>query len=424
MANSIGRKLRMVFIRKMFRNLFKKNKNYSKDLPEEIMQLILQRLCIIDYLRCREVSRSWRAAVDRAIVVKLCPPVPQPWLLLNSLRPFYIRDGCSLASLSKQETHKSKSSRLYDGRVHCVGSIDGWLIMAKVPEDSLSSDCNCVNFFLNPLSGARVMLPSQSTISHYENNLPNFFRKVVASSIPTMQHCIVVSLCLDKKLYLCRHIDKSWTLIETSYCDDIEIVDDKLYAATKTGSELILMVFSFSIQEVHDGGPLTYKAERFCFRPSNLVDNVRIVGGVTYWTLYTDLYLAKGSASEEVFVILTEVVSVYNALRPIPYSTGTEGFRVLKLDCNTNGYPWVEVFDLGDQILFLSRCSSKFIASSGGFRRSLHNETLERDSIYFAFRNEFGVFSLPNRNIKCLTFRRNHSVDFVRESVWFTPNPW
>ncbi|CAB4287519.1 unnamed protein product [Prunus armeniaca] len=188
--------------------------------------------------------------------VKRCPPVPQleiPWLMLRS-HPFSLKDHYFL-SLSDNKTHKSSSfgSNDYISRRDCVGSIEGWLIMVDSefwrPEGFLYPWSFCLhalqdyhlkypyttlNFFLNPISGVRVMLPSQSTIPYMYGTRAFFFKKVVASSLPLLttsswsksdddhhrhqiinSSCLVAGLC-GEGLYLalCRPTDKSWTLIE------------------------------------------------------------------------------------------------------------------------------------------------------------------------------------------------------------------
>ena len=41
----------------------------------------------------------------------------------------------------------------------------------------------------------------------------------------------------------------------------------------------------------------------------------------------------------------------------------TQGFRVFKLNYDTQGHPqWVDIFDLGDRILFVSEAVNKLIS--------------------------------------------------------------
>ncbi|KAL6143579.1 hypothetical protein ACLB2K_054274 [Fragaria x ananassa] len=98
---------------------------WSQELPDDILQLIAQRLYISDYQVFRQVCPNWRAAVDRGIATRSCPPAPQPpWLLLLD------------------------SPGIWSSRV--LGS---WLIVA------ISQGSTLLNFFfINPLSRARYAL--------------------------------------------------------------------------------------------------------------------------------------------------------------------------------------------------------------------------------------------------------------------------
>ncbi|KAM5560190.1 hypothetical protein ABKV19_021384, partial [Rosa sericea] len=171
-----GRKLRVMLIkiRRVVRKYYyysdsKTEERWSNGLPQEILLLILQRLCISDYLVSSKVCVSWRAAVEMSITKKSCLPAPQlPRLLLSSPSHHYIisfqikdqtcfvSDGnrklVSLESYASDIVYFLKKDQSRFWAVYCLGSIEGWLIMAK--------GYPIINFFLYPVSGARVMLPS------------------------------------------------------------------------------------------------------------------------------------------------------------------------------------------------------------------------------------------------------------------------
>ncbi|KAL6143344.1 hypothetical protein ACLB2K_054039 [Fragaria x ananassa] len=119
-----------------------------KQVPDEIMELILQRLSIFEYLAFRQVCHPWRALSKR------CPPAPHlPWLLFNS-HPYYIQDQCFVSCLSDPRIHTLDSPMLFlESR--CLGPDEGWLIMAALVR-RLSP---VVNYLLNPITGSRVELP-------------------------------------------------------------------------------------------------------------------------------------------------------------------------------------------------------------------------------------------------------------------------
>ncbi|KAL6136402.1 hypothetical protein ACLB2K_061697 [Fragaria x ananassa] len=185
----VGRKVigAMSSVRRMRDKLMKhcgveseEESRWSNNLPEEILDLVLQWLCIQDYVRCRSVCLSWRGIIDMAIARKCIRPAPQlPWLVLRAHR-LCLKDTCFL-SLSDQKTYKPNPTHM--NRFNCVGSIEGWLVMVDNagwhPEAFMNlwslepwsffihrrySAYTTVNYFFNPVSGARVMLPSQSAI--------------------------------------------------------------------------------------------------------------------------------------------------------------------------------------------------------------------------------------------------------------------
>ncbi|BFG26948.1 hypothetical protein CerSpe_132220 [Prunus speciosa] len=469
---------------------------WSDELPEEIMKLILQRLCLPDYIRCGAVCRSWRAALP----VKRCPPAPQlevPWLMLRS-HPFSLKDHYFL-SLSDNKTHKSSSfgSNDYISRRDCVGSIEGWLIMVDSefwrPEGFLYPWSFCLhalqdyhlkypyttlNFFLNPISGVRVTLPSQSTIPYMYGTRPFFFKKVVASSVPLLtksswsesddhlhrhqiinSSCLVAGLC-GEGLYLafCRPTDKSWTLIKpvvegrSFTALDIEIIDGKLYASNLDAAQYLIV---YNLQMLHaeghaNAGP---PGNKYSGPPQKLVMlhprpvrslSSNTTDGVMYFTKQEGPRLAKDPTTKELLMIFHNNSFAYEKDPIIPQSLlghnyvippQTKGFRVFKLECNNNGPQWVEVEDLGgDRILFLSKASNKLIsATSLSLSYGDYKKRVEGNCICFAFDNpclasqwmgrDFGVFSLTNKNIQRFIVPNDHPRTslFNTQTVWFTP---
>lgn len=357
---------------------------WSSQLPYDIMQLILQRLPLSDYLRCREVCLSWRAVIDPH-------PHQLPWLLLHSEHIFFVKDGCFVIDQRKISTHKSNTSVI---RRECVGSIKGWLIMVTL-ETGRYDTLSCY-FFLNPISGARVELPSSKII---------WSQKIVASSVPTRrQNCYVAMLDLwERHLSFCRPIDKSWTLIKGENAlefFDMEIIDGKLYAATRHALEI--MVFDIQLHAKEDLP--RYTTQRLVVHHPN-------VGPRDDCVYYRTWYLVKDPESKELFLVFRKL--------------GDRGFQVWKLEhCGITGTTrWVEIVDLGNRIMFLSELNNKIISFASD------TTLLETNCIYFAFnvgasfRVEFGVFSLTKQSVKPLTFPNYCSGQTLNRTLWFTPNP-
>ncbi|KAL6139937.1 hypothetical protein ACLB2K_058238 [Fragaria x ananassa] len=288
------------------------------------------------------------------------PPHHLPWLVLDSRHPFYIQNQCFLSGRAVPKSFESNSDAANYTR-SCVGSVEGWLIMAERFRTMYP-----VLEFIDPVSDALVTFSSKLPIKSGGNY--NFLR-VVASSAPTgPQRCLVAAIVpvrnnsgdeARRELALCRPTHESWTMIkfaevnhEFLFCD-IEVIDRKLYAATKN----LLMVFN--IKDI-DGCHLSYK--------------------------------------------LVETVNLEND-KPV-------GFRVLKLENCIASSSLVEVSDLGDRRLFLSKFSNQLISSGNGVKGSDEMTTPEGNCICFAFNwprvmlpgGDFGVFSLTNKRVMPLRF--------------------
>lgn len=106
---------------------------------------------------------------------------------------------------------------------------------------------------------------------------------------------------------------------------------------------------------------------------------------------------------------------------------------MFKLDLCDEGAGWLEVSDLGDKIMFLSKVSDKLIFV--GSHNSARYNNVERNCIYFAFdylclrtpslARDFGTFFLGNKSIKCFVLPEDHSrAGLHSRSVWFAPNLW
>lgn len=176
------------------------------------MQLILQRLPMSDYLSCRDVCPCWRAAIDS----KRCLPADKlPWLLLNTYHSFYIKDDCFVSDRKIRKAGKNHRYHSYE----CAGTIDGWLIMKSDQPKNCNSKITItkVFFFLNPVSGARVMLPSHPAAEFFSPELFNRVKLVASSEprklmLPLQQRtCYVTCLHLEKvgSLAFCTPGDKS-----------------------------------------------------------------------------------------------------------------------------------------------------------------------------------------------------------------------
>lgn len=393
-----------------------------------------------------------------------------PRLMLRStsrkLNNTHRKDHCFL-SLSDEKIYKLSSPSCNND---FVGSIEGWLIVVDhefvQPADGFRSFQSLNNesrssfgaiYFLNPTSHerVRVMLPSQFNSPCGKGNQQSFkFKKIVASSAPTSPHCVVAGLCSqdfdDQKkekrlcsqgrLAICRPTDMSWTLIEDwdvrglDFCD-IEIIDGKLYAATREASEFI-MVFDIEDAMKNVGRP-NFGVENLVMRkpgPIPLQITTRDDGEIR-----DDVYLAKDAASKELFMIFrgnsfirekdsiicwSDIKGCDNFVIP----PETFGFQVFRLECAGNGHEWVKVSDLGDRILFVSKASNILLSATN----VAWEKTLDRNCICFAFDNfcssspsrgrDIGVFSLTNKSIMNFNCLKDLRGELDAPPIWFTSN--
>ena len=347
---------------------------WFEQLPDDIMQLILQRLPLSDYLNCRDVSRSWRAAIDSKLwlpaVHHQLPRLLTSYRLGSDMLASYIKkdDDGYLRIVSHPKIWKIKTDPPADCYCYCAGSVEGWLI--------ITTSRSYVErfFFWNPVSGARVKLPTHHPS---RGSFPEV--KVVASSVPTTTECYVSCLHFRQEgcLAFCTPTDRSWTLIKAEEALEfweIEILDGKLYALGREALEYV-MVFDIHL-DTH-----AYTSQRLVTLHPNINS---IVDGGTY---YRTCYLAKCCESKDLFMVLWHDRPYYQ-----------RSFQVLKLENNNK---WVEIDDLGDRALFMATLSNKFI--------TCHDKTLERNCIYFVLRkrydyaHNFGVFSLTDRSFKRIT---------------------
>ncbi|VVA20925.1 PREDICTED: F-box only 6 isoform [Prunus dulcis] len=276
MENISNAKSKQTKIRKKWVIVSNSSSKWSKQVPDDIMQSVLQRLSIFDYFRCRSVCRSWRDSVDRAISSKRCRPAPQlPWLFCSRDRNFL-------------------------------------------------SYCD------------RVMLPP----CKHELTAASFISKLVASSVPSSPSlpCTCIVACLSRViektwLGVCRPTDKSWTRIDEEVLnfESIEFIDGKLYAATKNLSQFLL-VYQF---DTNDDQQLHYTARRLVVHDDTprLPDRERF--DYIFRIKKSHLSLAKDfSTSKELIMITFPDDHTVNLLVCPP--NYAEAFQVFKLEFSNN----------------------------------------------------------------------------------------
>ncbi|XP_077225924.1 putative F-box protein At3g25750 [Tasmannia lanceolata] len=344
--------------------------NRWSQLPKEILGLILKRLSLTDYLRFGGVCVSWRS-----VMAERCHPLaPQPpWIMLYSHGDSEIQ---GFFCLTEKRVYKLNLPEVR-GR-WCCGSSEGWLIMTDLIKG---------NFLLNPISRARIHLPSQISIPC---SGPGYIRKAILSSPPTCNNsiptdCVVAAILYDNRLGFCRLGEGTWNVFEDRDYDYTDAIFCKgsLYAIN-TSWELRICRLGPHPKSQKVLPPMNCELNR-------LVHLVESCGELLMVSRILDFCVAS-----------------------------TLKLQVFKLDLSVPH--WVEVKNLGDHVLFLGRSCCKSLSTSDfpGFRGNC---------IYFTDEDitcksgvELRVFHLEDCSIKPYLLSNYHS--FMFSHIWVTPNPW
>ncbi|XP_061356406.1 uncharacterized protein LOC133300836 [Gastrolobium bilobum] len=385
----------------------------------------MRRLCLVDYLGLRAICSPWRSTVANAIANKHCHPLPElPLVVLQSVK------SCTFFSLSTGRVLCPKRPLFVKMQI-CHGSVEGWMIMSEYANVG-----SLIIFFFNPVTNARIWVPSLlsfPTKSPLQANL--FMGKMVASSIPHhSSNSFLVGLFNDRfHITFCKLFDKSWTTIEADKDTgvrfvDVEIIDRKLFVATGTSSNLILV---YDLQDSSNGPPRPKVIIMLPPRPptiSSMFGNENLVEDNVH------IHLAKDHASGELFLIYTFYDSVHETRHVGYLNMVTEyvippqifNIEVFKLDTRNENNKWMKVDNLGDRVLFLSGYKSMVMS-----RAALNSteELITGNSIFFAMKCncpedpwaglQIGMICLTDNSIKYFSVEK--SSPFIPYPTWFVP---
>ncbi|XP_057418553.1 uncharacterized protein LOC130712751 [Lotus japonicus] len=400
-------------------------------LPDEILELIMKRLCLNDYLALRTICSPWKRIVTNAITIKHCCPLREPPLIvLNSNKQV-------LFSLRTEREHYPKRSIYESTHIACLGSHEGWMIMSDHVEMGILSV-----FFFNPVTNRRVSVPPRL---YFPSNSPIqdevlFIRKMVASSGPDCckPGCYLAGLFNDHcHIAFYKLFDKSWNLIETEkdsgvHFMDLEIMGSKLYVRTGKPLDSILV---YDLTDSSNGSP---KAEVLAMLPqrstpfvSRMIDNQRHDSG------YNVFSLAKHETLAQLFLInifcniiyRSEDIGYLNMLKEYVTPPEITGIEVFKMDMNKEPIKWIKCDRLDDDVIFVSGVKSMVMS-----RTSLNctQALIRENSVYFAFKFNcpsvpwqggalLGIKHLTDSSIKYFSIEEsNHSK--VPFPFWFVPS--
>ncbi|KAM7498605.1 hypothetical protein LguiA_023019 [Lonicera macranthoides] len=390
------------------------------NLPRDLLDEIENHLVLyVDKVRVRAVCMSWNSHL---------PKMPNhqtrrvPWLLQSFENNTEASHG--LFDLFEKKFYKidlpEAQGKLFKGCSY------GWL--ATIGDD-LPIGCNSPDMYLiNPLTNAQIQLPprytchdvadyvadridEEYTICHpngtlcyldaeYINSV--WTSKVVLSSNPSHEDCLVVAIYGDRGyLAWCKCNDKKWKRLPCSLpgaIEDVIFYNGKLHALHARG---ILIVF-----------------ENICPNPT-VKEIARLPSSIRN---YSDvIYLVE--CSDGGLLMVMRLVASHGEEDYLPLRT--KMFKVYKLDSINS--TWVEVRDIGNDILFLG-LNTSFSVSSHDFPGHKGNSIYYTDNsqTFFATRKEkhacsdMGVFNLGDQSFESLPGFKGDRKLFWPPPIWVT----
>ncbi|KAK7257018.1 hypothetical protein RIF29_30694 [Crotalaria pallida] len=401
------------------------------------MELILQKLTLMNYFKCRKVCQSWRTKVNDALSTEgRCPPKPHfPFLLCHPYAPDL---PLSLLSLTENrlyswptqldEEHLQSTQEINEYHyAYQVSSVDGWLFIQDFYIEltiGLSYGLIC---FYNPVSNAILKLPKLSFFSGHDQYQTYCSSKLVVSSEKDRTDSITVILVLIKgeggqltqHLSFCKVTNNSWTRIEIGelVISDIVIHGCKLYAITKDELFEFVMVFDLSNHNVVTSERLVCldSKQRFIFHYFELYD------GLEFYMNEEEPFLVRDSTCGELLLVLCKI-------KCDSYVTWPKGFRIFKLDMS--GPRWLKVEHMNDRIMLLDETGIQVISATNldGPLKSIRD-----NCVYFSLANKhyykysfpkhnIGVFSLINNSVTDTHDHSDLSFQASYKSLWFSPS--
>ncbi|MED6107583.1 hypothetical protein PIB30_015332 [Stylosanthes scabra] len=413
------------------------------DLPLELLELILQRLSLMDNLMsCRATCRSWRKACEAVLFSS------QLLLRLSLLSSMHVSSQSSSRSFEPDctanniigilsapwsnhdsimltETWPHRTCLNDISRVH---SVQGWLMFNNfhcVRHNKKDQTFSELSFF-NPFSRARFKLPKLFLFSRFsERSRPRYcqLRLVFNSAPPGSEGFVVVFLFvfsyqnrtlmapknMKQRLAFIRFKQGSWIeeSIETKeiFYDVAVDDDDKLYGLKFKRNTSV--VFVFNLRE-------HYHERLVMLNPIKDINFEGFLFGST--SFYRRHRLAMDTSTGELLLV-HRLEHAWSSLFRF-----TEGFRVYKLE--RSNLRWCEVLDIGDRFLFWDDRKVSVLSAKG---LRVPEEFKGGNCIFFCDEHDDhdrGVFFLADRTIT--RFRDPTRNSFLRsfQEMWFTPSPY
>ncbi|XP_077223897.1 F-box protein SKIP23-like isoform X2 [Tasmannia lanceolata] len=365
------------------------------EIPNELLEMVVDRLPLIDHIRFGAVCSSWYQVTKenhhRLDFQDQLPLMIIPDKERNETRGFY--------SITKNKVYNIQLPEFH-GKWCCVSS-KGWVV-------TIDESGNV--HLLNPFTSTQIQLPSLNRFPDNQHStnpeVPRNYRYIVktvlsANPISTQDYIVATIVTYDWKLSFYKPGDEKWTTINNEWIhyEDVIYYKDKFYAITNHNAvvtcdfasidnpkfTVITPPFEGGIDRrylVESSGKLL-KVERFC-----------------EWN--PDYELDRDG----------------NVVQPCPeWVCRTDWFDVFELDEVTR--EWILIESLGDEMLFVGY-SNSFSLSASDFPQGKGN------CIYFTDNSENlpewgldnGVFNLEDKSVK--PFYPSSST-WITKPIWVPP---
>jgi hypothetical protein len=332
------------------------------DLPKDLIEIILEYPTdVVDLYNYRHVCRSWRSIVDKLLASS--PPHLLLYEMENNIRLLNIFTGdSSVYKIPDFKTRGGKPLRF----PRSVFSQHGWL---AINFTTRKKQRYTHHFFLyNPLSRARIRLPTCTFDRHFQNISEPEMRFVLSSKQTTSLPPSSVALAIGKNIMLWKPGDEDWTPIDSPLKNNMLVFDIISYKG-----RLCAIDFLGNVAEFDQFNPVPDPDE-------------------------------TGNGIEMLFLLSSSSICVVESLSGdlLTVCRCREGFfNVFKLDWET--MVWGEITSLGDEAIFMAGKESVCVRASD-------STVYKRNCVYFKdeqlpsdmperSREDFGVYDMANKTI-------------------------
>ncbi|XP_057444692.1 putative F-box protein At4g22660 [Lotus japonicus] len=401
--------------------------NGWSDIQRELLEEILRKLTLVDFLKCRRVCRSWRRTVDDAVATKgTCPHASQfPFLMLLPSNLFINKPATFSATLSDITQEEDTSYTIptqkcnFDFDVFRVLSVQGWLVFQKIYCNKNQNHALLL-LFSNPVSGEEFELPHLPLFSGQDLSPVHTSVKLVFSSAPPYSSDFLVVACVTvtfqlrgeggyrwmQQLAFCKVTDKSWTLIPIPTDDEsppfpfheFAVLDWKLYAMNMFLSQS----GSVTVFNLRDSTFVKLEQEPIQKQGGAFVEGM----DWSEFIVNTETCMLTRDGDHEILLVLHR-----------KRSNETIGFRVFKLEnMGDTRTRWIEVGDLGDRVLLMDYTGIQVISIK---EINLPEKLNGGNCVFFCITKvDLGVFFFKDKRIT-----RSLQVGGSR-FLWFMPSLW